>query len=166
MPADPQAIAALAAQMKTLGLPDPEGAARRELETGSPILATQSFLTWLTNEMVAPGDRAWIDRALSNREHHPVLAPLLDRLLAAGASRDDLTLLARLMQFRICDHVCYMVDSVALPGYVPIQDFGLYVVGGGDSPTSDKPIVRLDALHEQIGFWDPSEEHDDDEEED
>ena len=58
-----------------------------------------------------------------------------------------------------------MLDQVALPGSVPVQDFGVYHVGGGDSPASDKPIARLDALHEQIGeleYWDSSRDADED----
>lgn len=158
MPIDPAQLAALTEQMRRLDLPDPERAARAELETGSPILATQSFLKWLTDELVKPGDAAWIERTLRNREHHPLLAPALERLLAAGIEQSDLIDVVRVMQFKIVDHICYMLDSIALPGQVPIQDFGLYLVGGGDSPSTDKPIVRLDALHEQIGAWDPSEQ--------
>lgn len=157
MPIDPEQLAALTKQMQQVGIPDPEAAAKQELETGSPILATMSFMTWLTGEMVKPDDEKWIDRAVKNPDDHPVLGPALKRLVKAGASRADLIDVVRVMQFKIVDHICYMLDSVALPGTVPIQDFGVYVVGGGDSPTTDKPIVRLDALHEQIGFWDPAE---------
>ena len=159
MAVDPQKLEELAAQLRQLGLPDPERAARRELETGEPILATQSFLKWLTDGIEPPGDYAWMDRTLRDRERHPVLGPALERLLAAGAERADLQAVVRAMQFRICEHVCFMLDQVALPGYVPIQDLGVYHVGGGDSPTSDRPIARLDALHEQIGDladWDAS----------
>lgn len=158
MVVDPVALAELTAKMRLLGLPDPEGAAQEELETGVPILATQSFLKWLTDEMVRPGDHRWITRALNNADDHPVLAPALRQLLDAGAGRDDLTAVVRVMQYRMCDHVCFMLDQVAVPGSVPVQDFGVYHVGGGDSPTTDRPIARLDALHEQIGAWDPSEE--------
>ena len=158
MPADRKAVTALAKKMRQLGLPDPTAAARRELETGEPILATHSFLTWLTGEMVSPGDHGWIDRALANPGSFPALTPVLGRVLAAGVSRDDLTALVRVMQFRMCDHVCLMLDQVAVPGTVPVQDFGVYHVGGGNSPTTDKPIVRLDTLHEQIGAWDPDAE--------
>ncbi len=155
-----KALADLTAKMRQLGLPDPEGAAREELETGSPILATYSFLKWLTDAMVSPGDHTWINRALRNPGENPVLAPALRRLLKAGADRDDLNALVRVMQFRICDHVCFMLDQVAVPGSVPIQDFAVYHVGGGDSPDTDKPIARLEALHEEIGAWDPSQEGD------
>lgn len=158
MAVDPVAVAELAAKMRQLGLPDPEAAARRELETGTPILATQSFLKWLASGMARAGDHRWIDRALRSPADYPALAPALRRLLDAGASREDLTAVVRVMQFRVCDHVCFMLDQVAAPGAVPVQDFGVYHVGGGDSPTTDRPIARLDALHEQIGAWDPSQE--------
>src|SRR4051812_27994082 len=49
MAVDPVALAELTAKMRQLGLPDPERAARAELETGAPILATQSFLKWLAD---------------------------------------------------------------------------------------------------------------------
>lgn len=82
-------------------------------------------------------------------------AVALARLLEAGTDRNDLNTLVRVMQFKICDHICFMLDQVAREGYVPIQDFCVYHVGGGDSPTTDKPIARLTALHELIGIWDP-----------
>jgi len=107
--------------------------------------------------MIHPGDEKWIERALKHPDDHPVLAPALKRIQEAGVSRDDLVDVVRVMQFQIVDHVCYMLDSIALPGTVPIQDFGVYVVGGGDSPTTDKSIVRLESLHEQVGSWDPSQ---------
>jgi hypothetical protein len=158
MTIDPKALAALAAKMRQLNLPDPKKAAREELETGTPILATYSFLKWLTDEMVRPGDYAWMDHALKHAEAKPALEQVLRRLLAAGADRESLNTLVRIMQFKICDHVCVMLDQVALPGYVPIQDFGVYHVGGGNDPTEDKPIARLEALHEEIAAWDPSQD--------
>ena len=151
-------LADLAAKMRQVNLPDPEEAAREELETGSPILATYSFLKWLTDEMVRSGDYAWMDHALQHTEANPVLGLALRRLLDAGADREELNTLVRIMQFKICDHVCFMLDQVAVSGYVPIQDFGVYHVGGGKSPTEDKPIARLEALHEEIGAWDPSQD--------
>lgn len=158
MSIDPQALADLTLKMDEVGLPDPEAAAREELESGEPILATHSFLKWLTDEMVPAGDQRWIDWALKHPEHNPGLAPALEKLLGAGVDRDALTALVRVMQFRICDHVCYMLDQVAMPGEVPIQDFAVYHVGGGNSPTTDKPIARLEGLHELIGEWDPESE--------
>lgn len=166
MSIDPQALADLTLKMDEVGLPNPERAARKELESGRPILATHSFLKWLTDEMVPTGDQRWIDWTLKHPEHHPVLAPALEKLLGAGVDREALTALVRVMQFRICDHICYMLDQVAVPGYVPVQDFGVYHVGGGDSPTTDKPIARLDSLHEMIGAWDPESESEDAEESD
>jgi hypothetical protein len=158
MPIDPKKLAALTEQMRSLGLPDPENAAREELKTGDPILATQSFLKWLTDEMVRPGDYRWIDGTVADQEDSPVLGPALARLLKTGADRDDVIAVGRVLQYRICHHICTMLDQVSLPGYVPIQDFGVYHVGGGDSPTTDKPIVRLEGLHEQIEAWDPESE--------
>lgn len=158
MSIDPQVLADLTAKMGELGLPDPEGAARDELESGKPILATHSFLKWLTDEMVPAGDQRWIAYALKHPEHNPVLAPALEKVLAAGVDREALTALVRVMQFRMCDHICYMLDQVALPGEVPVQDFGVYHVGGGESPTTDQPIARLEGLHELIGEWDPEGE--------
>lgn len=170
MSIDPQVLADLTVKMDEVGLPDPEGAAREELETGEPILATHSFLKWLTDEMVPAGDQRWIDWTLKHPEHNPVLAAALEALLGAGVDREALTELVRVMQFRICDHICYMLDQVAMPGEVPIQDFAVYQVGGGDSPATDQPIARLEGLHELIGEWDPegeskSEEKDDELEE-
>ncbi len=162
MEVDSEKLAELTAQFESLDLPeeiglDPEEAAREELETGEPILATFSFMKWLTGEMVQPGDFRWIEVVAENPTmmEYKVLAPVLKRLLDAGADRNDLTTLVRVMQYFICTHVCTMVDQVAMEGIVPIQDFGLYVMGDGDDPTTDKPIARIEALHEQIGAWDP-----------
>ena len=163
MALDRKALKDLTARMKQLGLPDPAAAARAELESGEPILATYSFLTWLTREMV--GDPKWIKAALKHADVNPLLTSTLTRLLAAGADRDDLTTLVRIMQYRICKHVCTMLDQVALPGTVPIQDFAVYHVGGGESPEDDRPIARLQDLHEEIEQWDPSAETEDEGEE-
>ncbi|HVC92084.1 MAG TPA: hypothetical protein VND64_00260 [Pirellulales bacterium] len=105
--------------------------------------------------MVRLGDYAWMDRA---RKRDEPLGLALQRLLDAGADRKDLNDVVRAMQYRICDHICVMLDQVALPGQVPIQDFGVYHVGGGDTPDKDKPIARLEGLHEEIEAWNPSQE--------
>ena len=165
MALDRKALKDLTARMKQLGLPDPAAAAREELESGEPILATYSFLTWLTGEMVPLGDSKWISRSLKHADVNPLLSATLKRLLAAGVDRDDLTTLVRIMQYRICNHVCTMLDQVGLPGTVPIQDFAVYHVGGGDSPEDDRPIARLQDLHEEIEQWDPSGESEDEDEE-
>jgi len=157
MPVDPEKLAALTEKFRQLNLAwifsDPEKAAREELETGEPTLATYSFLKWLTDATVRPQDFAWMDQAIENNE--PVLGPALKRLLDAGMDRNDLNTVVRVMQYRICDHLCFMLDQMAYEQYVPVQDFGVYHVGGGESPVDDKPIARLNALHEQIGAWDP-----------
>ena len=48
MALDRKVLRDLTAKMKQLGLPNPAELAREELESGEPILATYSFLTWLT----------------------------------------------------------------------------------------------------------------------
>jgi hypothetical protein len=161
MEVDPKRLAELTAQFEALNLPpsilDPEEAALDELESGEPILATYSFLKWLTDAMVKPGDSRWMDVVAENSGmmEYKVLASVLKRLLDAGADRNDLNTLVRIMQYDICNHICYMLDQVAMEGILPIQDFGLYVMGDGDDPSTDKPIVRIEDLHKQICGWHP-----------
>src|SRR6266536_3905662 len=103
IPTDEEQLAAL---FRRLGATDPEGWARSQINEGINQLHRYLFLRQAWSSVVAENDQSWIDRALVESQSHPD-APFagvghsLSRLLAAGASRDDLAELARGMQAQL-----------------------------------------------------------------
>jgi len=69
----------------------------------------------------APMSERWIDAVVSNSERKPDepfadLGPALQRLMAAGASRLDLCLLARHASYTAAFQLLYMLDDPGVDG--------------------------------------------------
>lgn len=154
---DPQRLADLTELLTRLGAPDPSGWARSELEEDIPQVARFLLLRQAWQHVVADGDQAWIDawRDLSAQSPSAPCAgigPALERLLAAGADRDDLTTVVRVMQYSTLFGLCYLLDD---PGDVEpeVAELGWALVEVDAEGTVGR---HIGALHESLLETDPS----------
>ncbi len=102
----------LKALFERLGARDPESWARSEVEEDIPQLATFLFLRAAWREVV-DAEGQWVAQVTERRPEPD--GPLGDvpaalrRLLAQGASSDDLTTLVRGLQYELLFGLCYLL---------------------------------------------------------
>jgi len=101
------------------GAPDPQTWAKSEIDEGIPQLARFLFLRQAWRLVVADSDVTWIDREIHQSEQKPNLpgaglGHALSRLLGAGASREDLTELARTLQWQLLHGMCYQLEDPSI----------------------------------------------------
>jgi hypothetical protein len=98
---------------RKLGARDPAGWARSQLDAGIPQLARYLFLRQAWRLVVRDKDPSWIDDLgqIDTQAPGGQLGPAIDRLVSAGASRDDLTTIVRVMQWRLLAGLCYLLDD-------------------------------------------------------
>jgi len=131
-----------------LGARDPALWAHSQIREGIPQLARFLFLRQAWRQVVPPGDETWVEQELKTPVNAPggiIVAPLR-RLIDGGASISDLTILVRIMQWRLLFRLCYLLDD---PGDVEEEveniEWGLF-------QTDDKgnPLEPIDGLHESV----------------
>ena len=113
-----QQLKALAEAFRKLGFSDDQSrsSAEYQISSGAPELARVSFLKAAWIGVVSEENDSWIDRCLADYTRDPEgvgsgAGRALQRLLALGASRMDLTDLVRSMQFETLFEVCSVVDN-------------------------------------------------------
>jgi hypothetical protein len=105
--------------LRLAGAPNPDQWARSEHEEDIPHLARFLFLRQAWARVVAEGDTAWIDREVAESRKLPTdpgagLGLACQRLLAAGASREDIAEVARHTQWQLLHSLCYLLDDPSL----------------------------------------------------
>lgn len=154
---DEQRIADLTELLTRLGAPDPSAWARSEVEEDIPQVARYLFLRQAWTHVIADGDDAWIDAWRELAAQSPAapcagIGPALERLLAAGVDRDDLSTVVRVMQYSTLFGLCYLLDD---PGEVEPEaaEVAWALVEVDDEGTVGR---HLGALHESLLETDPS----------
>lgn len=139
------------------GAADPADWANSEIEDGIPQLARFLFLRQAWSQVVKDGDVSWIDREIQQSEKKPDapgagLGLALSRLLKSGASKEDLSEVARVAQWQLLFGLCYQLSDPA------IEEEELAHVGWGlfemnESGEAGRPI---EGLHESVLETDPT----------
>jgi hypothetical protein len=139
------------------GAPDPQSWAESEVDEDIPQLARFLFLRQAWRQVVAEGDVSWIDREIqfskcSADAPGAGLGHSLSRLLSIGANRDDLTCLARTVQWQLLHALCYQLSDSA------IEEPELSNVGWGlFEVNEDGKVGRpIEGLHESVLETDPT----------
>jgi hypothetical protein len=144
-----QKLAAIEELLRKQGL-SPESAreaARDALASGEPVLESLCFQALAEHVLARIHSASWISNRAkdSSCDGHEVIKRLLD----AGASPKDLALFARMMQREYLSNLGGVLDGAGIFGTpdLPCKDFRVFAVD-----SSDKPLARLDELHESLGW--------------
>jgi hypothetical protein len=142
---------------KELGAPGPEGWAHSEITEGLPQLARFLFLKGCWDMIVEDGDTRWIDGRIANtppssNDPYAGSAHALRRLLACGASKDDINEVVRCAQAELLFDICYqMDDSTSVDGNDDYANWALMLLD-----EDDNPIKQIGGLHESVLHTDPT----------
>ena len=142
----------LADLFRKLGARNPEVWARSQVKEGLPQLARFVFLRQAWKLVVAERDRSWLSERANDDQRGPggAIGPALKRLLALGASEDDLTAVARVMQWRVLSGLCYLLDDPGdLESEVKDIAWRLFQVD-----ENDQPIAAISGLTNRS--WKPN----------
>ena len=157
---DEQKIQEWTEHFRALGAYDPESWARSQVEEGIPQYARFVFLRQAWQSAVADGDTSWIDPQIQRAERRPRdpgagIGPALKRMFAAGASREDITEVVRVMQWSVLADIAYQLADPGVVEYpseeMPQVNWGLFEVDEGG-----QPLHPIDGLHESVLDTDPT----------
>ena len=151
----------LVEEFRKLGVPRPESWASSQVKEGIPQLQRARVLYNLWATVVAHSDLGWIEKAREqfslSEARLPGLGqvsaphvPVIDRMLNAGISADDLTTLVREMQTTLLFANCVFLDGSS--GSQPEADgtcVGLFEVDA-----ENRPVRPIQALHESFFRFD------------
>jgi hypothetical protein len=147
----------LAALLRKLGSPDPEGWARSQVEEGIPQLARFVFLRQAWRQIVPEGDSSWINAWIEGAQRRPDepfagVGHALQRLRERGATDEELTDLVRGMQAQALFGFCYLLED---PGQVEpeISDVAWSLVQVDDD---GRILGTIGGLHESVLETDPT----------
>ena len=139
------------------GAADPQSWVKSEVNEGIPQLARFLFLRQAWRLVVADADVQWIDREIQHAKRNPEapgagLGNSLSRLLSSGASREDLTELARTVQWQLLHGLCYQLSDPS------IEEPELSEVGWGLFEVNEEGKVGrpIEGLHESVLETDPT----------
>jgi hypothetical protein len=154
----PSDLRALSALFEKFGATEPESWARSQIEEGIPQLQRFLFLRQAWKRVLSEHNTTWIDREISEAEKYPTgpyagVGQALKRVVAAGASRQDLTDIARGVQAEMLFRLCYLLED---PDFreSELESFGwgLFEVDEDDNPKQP----RIGSLHESVLETDPT----------
>ena len=151
----------LVEEFRKLGLARPESWASSQIKEGIPQLQRARLLYKLWQAIVSHDDLGWIDRerrryAMSEKARPgsggrvaPQVA-VIDRILAAGISPEEVTTLVRELQIGTLFRFCQTLDdSGGGPPEAAGTHFGVFEVD-----VNNTPIRPLDGLHESVSSFD------------
>ena len=154
----PTAPEDLIALLKSLGVRSPQDWVKYLPADPSTQLARYAFLKQAWDSVAVENKTDWMDEAIDRAKKHPDepyagTGQVLQRMLAAGVSREDITELARCLQAGMLFRVAYLLDGPAysIKGLEDI-DWGLFRTDENGNPTPE----RLEGLHESVLETDPT----------
>jgi hypothetical protein len=139
---------------RKLGAQNPEGWAHSQITEGILQLPRFLFLREAWKRIVNPNDHRWMDEVRPNDPNEPggELGPAIERLLAAGGRLEDITTVARVMQWWLLAGLCVLIDQPLDLGEATDDIWwGLFLVDENGHPT--EPV---DALIESVLETDPT----------
>ena len=139
---------------RKLGARNPAEWASSQLNENLPQLARFLFLREAWKLVVADNDAGWIHARMNDDPSCPggEVAPALRRLLAVGASENDLTAVVRSMQWRLLFGLCQLLeDPGSLEKEVSDIAWRLFQVD-----QNDQPMAAIAGLHESVLETDPT----------
>ena len=154
----PKSESEVAELYRSLGVAKPEEWAAFAMSDPDLYLARYLFLKQAWERIIGEEEVAWIEEAIDRSKTHPSepyagLGLALQRVLAAGASRKDVSEIGRCLQAQALFGLGYLVDGPAYPeeGFEDI-DWGLFRVDEEGNPFGE-PIK---GLHESVLETDPT----------
>ncbi len=154
----PQTELELAVLFRSLRARAPEQWISHVLADPEPQLARYLFLKQAWERLIADGQVTWIDQAIelarsSPSEPYAGLGFALQRVLAAGASREDISEIGRCLQAQALFSISYLIDGPAYeePGLENIH-WRLFRLNEGETPHGEP----IGGLHESVLKTDPT----------
>jgi hypothetical protein len=139
---------------RKLGAPMPEGWARSQIREGFPQLARYLFLRQAWRLVISPGDEGWISKMRPKHPDQPggEFGPAIDRLLAAGAQPEDLTIIVRIVQWALLSGLCMLLDDPGvLEPEIADMEWQLFQVD-----QNGNPVEPIGGLIESVLLVDPT----------
>lgn len=153
----PSSIPELSELFRKLGARDAEGWARSQVVEGIPQLHRYLFLRECWRIVVGEDEDGWIDYHIAQSKGDPKgvfagMGAALDRAVAAGVSKEDLSQIARGMQVDFLSRLCYMLEDNGL------TEPELQGVGWGLFQTNEDgdALAPIYSLHESVLDTDPT----------
>ncbi len=152
-----EAMAKLTELLRLAGASGPESRARSQLQEGIPQLARFVFLreAWSAVE----SSPHWIGRTLAFLKRRGAgdgpgdgLAPALARVIAAGASPEDIHEIVRVKQWEMLDAMCNLLDRTGVVAEPELQHLNWALLLLDDE---GEPIANFGSLHESVLETDP-----------
>jgi hypothetical protein len=154
----PQSESELAALFRSLGARAPEQWVSYVLADPEPQLARYLFRKQAWERVIGDGQIAWIDEEIdrascSPSEPYAGLGLALQRVLDAGASREDISEIGRCLQAQALSGISYLIDGPAYeePKLENIQ-WRLFRVNQDETPRGEP----IGGLHESVLETDPT----------
>ncbi len=148
----------LAELFRDLGARDPESWAASQVSEGINQLHRFLFLRQAWKRVVSESDDAWIDQEISNYKQNASqpfagVGHALARMLAAGASRENIVDLTRGVQARLLFDICCLLadPSISEPS---VNDIGWALVETDDDFEPTRKTIA--GLHESVLDTDPA----------
>lgn len=126
---------------KDLGAPNPESWAQSQIKEGIPQLARFLFLKGCWDMVVPDNDSTWIERRVANTppdSNQPFAggAHALRRLIASGASKEDINELVRCFQAELLVGICQQIDDADnVDDNEDLARWALMLLDDDDNPT-------------------------------
>jgi hypothetical protein len=156
----PDDLHRLTEQFRAMGAVDPESWAKSQLEEGIPQYARLVFLRQAWKNIIADGDTSWIKPLIQESERHPRepgagAGAALKRMVAAGASREDIAEIVRVMQWQVLAGLAYQLADPGVVDY-PTEDLPRVNWALFELDEDGEPLEPIDGLHESVLDTDPS----------
>ena len=142
------------ALFERLGDPHPLEGARSQIREGIPQLQRYLFLRQAWRAVVNEGDSQWIQDQLNTPPDGPGggIVDALKRALERGVTKQDLTTIVRVMQWRLLFRFCYLLsDPGDLEPEIKHVAWGLFEID-----EEGRPVGPLQLLHEDVLRTDPT----------
>lgn len=147
-------------RFRALGARDPKSWAESHVHKGIPQYARFVFLRQAWSHVIAEGETSWVDHMIQESERRPRdpgagAGTALSRMLALGASREDIAEVVRVMQWQVLAGLAYQLSD---PGSVDYPSDEFPQVGWALFEIDDdgRPLQPIDGLHESVLDTDPS----------
>jgi hypothetical protein len=142
---------------RKLGAPEPERWASSQITEGFNQLGRFLFLRQAWKLVIDDTNHSWIQAQIDRSSNEPAapcsgIGPALQRLLAQGASPQDISDVVRVMQYELLFRLCYLIDDPCLEE-PEVRDiwWGLWQLN-----QEGKPVSQIGCLHESVLGTDPT----------